>query len=151
MLPPTPSHSNSFLSHFHLFPLFSAHVHSFSPHSYALPLMFSPVLFILSPLPPINSFSHPFKVHIQIIPPNPTQHLIFQPVPVFYVPTYFMYLCAYVPLYFTCSCAYVIHYMHFTAYAYILYVPFRELIRQAYLFTLPFSKKIIVIPTFFLL
>ena len=77
-LPSTPTHFQSFL----------IYSHSFSAHSHSLPLMFNPLLLILSPLPPMCSLSHSFSVRIQIVSPNPTHHLPFQPylVPVFYVP-----------------------------------------------------------------
>ena len=88
---PSPIHSHllpslpSFPSHFQSFLIYS---HSFSAHSHSLPLMFNPLLLILSPLPPMCSLSHSFSVRIQIVSPNPTHHLPFQPylVPVFYVP-----------------------------------------------------------------
>ena len=125
--PSTPTHSYSFAAYWHLFPLVLAYSHSFSPHSYPLPLMFNPLLLNLSPFLPMYSLSHPFPVHTQILSPNPTHYLPFQPifslcvsranvlyVPlclsafVFHVPMYLCksFLCTLLPMsiYFTCFC-----------------------------------------------
>ena len=69
------------------------HLHSLPPtatHSYPLPpsstyphlllLMLSLLILILNIPPPIYSLSHPFPVHIQILSPNPTHCLAFQPI-----------------------------------------------------------------------
>lgn len=67
-LQPTPIHSHwspstptqlhpldSFTAHSHIIPLFLSHSHSFSAHSYPLPLIFSPLFLNLSSLPPMQS------------------------------------------------------------------------------------------------
>ena len=79
---PTPIHSQPLsvtLSHSRLLPPTPTESHPFSAHSYPLPLMFNPLLLILSPPPLMCSLSHPFPVHIQILSPNPTHHQPFQP------------------------------------------------------------------------
>ena len=47
--------------------------------------------------------------HYNPLQPIPTHSNLYL-VPVFYVPTCFMYLCAYVPSWFTCPYAYIIHF-----------------------------------------
>ena len=74
-------------------------------------LMLSLLLLNLSPWP-MHSLTHPFT-NIQLLLPNPTHDLPFQPifiVPVFYVPMHFTYLCAYLPSRFTCPCSCVNHF-----------------------------------------
>ena len=82
LLSPTPTHLEPTAIY--------CHSHSFSAHSYPLPLMFIPLLNLI-PLLPMYSLSHPFPVHIQILSPNLTHHLPFLPIlsPVFYVPMCF--------------------------------------------------------------
>ena len=102
MLPSTPTHFNSFLTH----------PHSFSGHSYPLPLICSPLLLILFPLPPMCSLSHPFPLHIQVFSPSPAHHLPFQPIfsPCVLSVYVLKHLRAHVSSCFTCPCAYVIHF-----------------------------------------
>ena len=79
LLPSTPTHSYPIAltpTHFHSF---LTHSHSFSATS-TQPLMFSLLLLILNPPQLMCSLSHPFPVHIQILSPNPTHHLQFQPI-----------------------------------------------------------------------
>ena len=98
----TPTEFHSILPQYHLFsvhshplPLMFSHPflstpthfysiliqsHSFSAHSYPLLLLFSSLLLILSPALPMCNLSRPFLVHIQILSPNPTHHLPFQPI-----------------------------------------------------------------------
>ena len=118
---PSPTYSHSFAVHSHLFPLFFNPPLSFSAHCHPFPFIFSPLLLILSPFPHMYSLSHPFPVHIQILSPNSTYHLPFQPmfIPVFYVPTCLCpfvfhvpmclcnsFLCTLLPMsiYFMCFC-----------------------------------------------
>ena len=102
LLPPTLANSQSFVANCHLFLLFLAHSHSFSVHSYPLPLMFSPLLLNLSSLPPMYSLSYPFPVHIQILSPNTTHHPPFQPIfrraYVLYVPVHLRAFVFHVPM-----------------------------------------------------
>ena len=85
MLPPTPTHSHPLPPtsiYFHLLPFTPPHSHVFPffpSHSHPLPFMFSPLLRISKPLTPMHSLSHPFPAHIQILLPNQTHHLPFQP------------------------------------------------------------------------
>ena len=75
LLSPTPIHSQTFPftpTHWHPFPLIFS-------HSHPLPFTFSPLLRILKPLTPMHSLSHPFPAHIQILLPNLTHHVPFQP------------------------------------------------------------------------
>ena len=88
-------------------PIFSLLLPMFS----LLLLMLSLLLLNLSPWP-MHSLTHPFT-NIQLLLPNPTHDLPFQPifiVPVFYVPMRFTYVCAYPPSRFTCPCSYVNHF-----------------------------------------
>ena len=59
-LPHTATHSHLFAAHCHLFPLFLALSHSFSTHSFPLPLMFKPTFVHVQPLSPTSS-------HVQIV------------------------------------------------------------------------------------
>ena len=152
MLLPTPTYLQPTPIYFHSS---SAHSHSFSAHSHPLPLKFIPVLLILSALSPICILSHPFPVHIQILSPNPTHHLPFQPIfsPCVYVPTCFTHLCAYVPSCFTCPCACVIYF--YALYCLCLYTlcTFVCVNNHDYLFTLCFLKTffppMVSLPIFF--
>ena len=116
MLSPTPMHPYSLLSS----PIYS---HSLlQAISNLLPLMFSSLLLILNSPPtmgrlsphfqPISECSHP----ILLI----TYHSNSYIAPVFYVSTYFAYLCTYVPLCFMCSCTYKIHF--YALYCLCLYI-----------------------------
>ena len=76
LLLPTPIHSHTSPStptHSHPFPLIFS-------HSHPLPFMFSRLLCIKNPPTPMHSLPHPFPAYIQIIIPNPTHHLPFQPI-----------------------------------------------------------------------
>ena len=110
-LPCTPTHS-------HQLPFTPTHFYSFLTHSYSfsalsdpLPLMFSSLLLILNTPMTMSSLSRPFPVHMQILTPNPTHHLPFQPI---FSPcilhAYVLYILVCLPLCFTCPCAYVIHF-----------------------------------------
>ena len=101
-LPSTPTHFYSFLTHYH----------SFLAFSHTLSLMFSSLLLILNSLPTMCRFcSHSQSISKYSHPIQPiTYHSNPNLVPIFYVPTCFMYLCTYVPLCFTCPCAYAIHF-----------------------------------------
>ena len=76
LLLPSPTYSHPLLStptHSHTSP-------STPTHPHLLPLMLSLLILILNIHPPIYSLSHPFPVHIQILSPNPTHCLAFQPI-----------------------------------------------------------------------
>ena len=106
----------------HYFKSFLTYSHSFSVFFHPLPLMFSSLLLILNSPPtmgrlsphfqPISECSHP----ILLI----TYHSNSYIAPVFYVSTYFAYLCTYVPLCFMCSCTYKIHF--YALYCLCLYI-----------------------------
>ena len=132
-LPYSPTHVHSFLTH----------SHSFSAHSHSLPLMFSSLLLILNPLPPMCSLFHSFPVHIQILSPNPTHHLPFQPIFGSCV------LRAYVLYLPVCLCGYVIHF--YALYCLCLYT-FRAFVcvntSGLFVYTACFNNTL-VIPVFF--
>ena len=90
--------STSVRGHFKTF----GHSHSCLAHSYS---------FYVHPHPCAASLTH-FQSKSKYS--NPIQPFTYQfspyLVPVFYVPTYFTYLCANVLSCFTCPCAYVIHF-----------------------------------------
>ena len=98
-LPFSPTPLQPFLTQFHLF----------CALSHPLSLMFSSLLLVLNPLPPMHSLSHQFPIRIQIFSHNPTHCLPFQPIfspyilraYILYVP---MFLCAFVFLVFMCAC-----------------------------------------------
>ena len=140
--PLTPNHLQPTSIYFHSFLAISR---LFLAYSHPLPLIFSPLLLILSPLPPMCSLSHPLPVHIQTFLPIPTQHLPFKPIRacVFYVP---VFLFAYVLM---CPCAYVIHF--YGPYCLCLYTLGDFVcVNTSGLFIYPsFFKNILVIPVLF--
>ena len=96
LLPPTPTYFHLLAptpTYSHPIPHIPIHSHSLSPTStHFLPtrthfqpfhpfsLMFIPLLLVYYPSPPMCNLSHPFPVDIQILSPNPTRHLPFQPI-----------------------------------------------------------------------
>ena len=115
------------------------HSHSLSIHSHPLPFMFSTLLLILNPPPPL-----PLNL-------SPDPNTLTYSNPSSAIPTHIQSLC------FTClhvlhTCALICFCgsrtnapmqsisMNFTAYVYMLYMPFFVLIRQDCLFTLRFFK-----------
>ena len=130
LLSSTPPYSHQLLStttHFDPIALISSPLLSiitlFSPLQLIFsPLLLTPTLVLPSPIqfkptPAMYSLFHSFPVHIQILSPNPTYHLLFQPI--FracvlraYLPYILRltYLCACMFSHFTCPCGYVIHF-----------------------------------------
>ena len=118
--PHPPTYSHQLLSTTTHFDPIEANSSSFSVHCYSLPLSFCPLVFSLKPLLPMYCLFYSFPVNIQILSPNPTHHLLFQPIfrACFlraYVPYVLRltYLCACMFSRFTCPCASVIHFYAF--------------------------------------
>ena len=136
-LPSTPTHFYSFLTHYH----------SFLAFSHTLPLMFSSLLLILHSLltmcrlsshsQSISKYSHP----IQPITYHSNPNLV----PMFYVPTCFMYLCTYVPLCFTCPCAYAIHfYAFYSLFLHTLHAFVCVNTTRLFIYTVLFLKMLVI-------